>query len=54
MDTPEDFKTQEMCDRVVDIGPTWAFDFVPEQYKTQVLCVKTAERNIHNFLYNPR
>ena len=48
-DMPEDFKTQKMCNRVVEIGSTWFFDFVPEQFRTRVLCVKVEERNIHHF-----
>ena len=48
-DIPEHFKTQEMCDRVVEIGLTWVFDFVPEQFRTRALCVKAVERNIRYF-----
>ena len=48
-DMPDDFKTQEMCDRVVEIGATWVFDFVPEEFRTRAVCVKAVERNIWFF-----
>ena len=31
---PNKFKTQEMCDRLVEIGPDWVFKYVPDQFKT--------------------
>ena len=34
---PDLYKTQGMCDKVVDSCP-FAFDSVPDQYKTQEMC----------------
>ena len=48
-DMPDAFKTQEMCNRVVEIGATWVFDFVPEEFRTRAVCVKAVERNIWFF-----
>ena len=46
MDMPDAFKTQKMCNQVVKNGANWVFDFVHEEFRTQVDCVKVVERNI--------
>ena len=37
IEIPDHLKTQEMCDKVVRIGP-WALRYVPDHLKTQEMC----------------
>ena len=41
---PEYFKTQEMCEKAVNVHP-WALKFVPDKYKTQGMCNDAAACN---------
>ena len=47
---PECFKTQEMCDKAVDIHPS-VIQFVPEYFKTKVVCNKAFPKDYFMLKY---
>ena len=41
---PDQFKTQEICNRAVQSDP-WVLRYVPDQFKTQEMCNRAMQRD---------
>ena len=42
-EVPEHLKTQEMCNKAVEKGPSWMLEYVPDHFVTQEMCNKAVQ-----------
>ena len=42
---PDHFKTQQMCERTVEIV-SWSLAYVPDHFKTQQMCERAVEKDL--------
>ena len=52
IETPDHLKTQEMCERALDVHP-WTLKFFPDHLKTKKMCDRAIEENPYTLEFVP-